>query len=58
MAHEVRGSETPTVEALLNAFTGGAVSRRQFLRRAGLLGVTAAGAAALADAAVSTRARA
>jgi len=58
MAHEVRGSETPTVEALLNAFTGGAVSRRQFLRRAGLLGVTAAGAAALADAAAPARARA
>ncbi len=58
MEHERRDPETATVEALLNAFTTGAVSRREFLRRAGLLGVTAAGAGALADAAAPARARA
>jgi peptide/nickel transport system substrate-binding protein len=49
MEHEARHSETPTVEALVSAFELGAVSRREFLSRAGLLGLTAAGAAALAD---------
>ena len=58
MFHEDRRAETPTVEALLNAFERGAVSRRDFLRRAGLLGLTAAGATALADAAAPARARA
>ena len=58
MEHERRNAETPTVEALVNAFERGAVSRRDFLRRAGLLGLTAAGAGALADAAAPARARA
>jgi peptide/nickel transport system substrate-binding protein len=58
MEHEMRDPETATVETLLNAFTRGGVSRREFLRRAGVLGVTAAGAAALADAAAPARARA
>ena len=58
MGQERRNSETPTVEALVNAFERGAVSRRDFLRRAGLLGLTAAGAGALADAAAPARARA
>jgi peptide/nickel transport system substrate-binding protein len=39
------------IESLLSAFERGALSRREFLRRAGLLGLTAAGAGALADAA-------
>jgi peptide/nickel transport system substrate-binding protein len=58
MDDHVRGAETRTVEALVNAFESGALSRRRFLRRAGLLGLTAAGAAALADAAAPARARA
>src|SRR5262249_33535265 len=58
MSHEKRQAETPTVEALLNAFERGAVSRRDFLRRAGLLGLTAAGATALADVAAPAGARA
>jgi peptide/nickel transport system substrate-binding protein len=58
MDHDVRNAETPTVEALVNAFESGALSRRQFLRRAGLLGLTAAGAAGLADAVAPARARA
>ena len=58
MEHEARNAETPTVEALLSAFERGAVSRREFLRRAGLLGLTAAGAGALVDAAAPARARA
>src|SRR5262245_4798810 len=58
MEHEARTAETPTVEALVNAFERGSVSRRVFLRRAGLLGLTAAGAGALADAAAPARARA
>jgi peptide/nickel transport system substrate-binding protein len=58
MEHEERSAETATVETLVNAFERGAVSRRDFLRRAGLLGLTAAGAAALADAAAPARARA
>ena len=40
----------------MHAFERGAVSRRDFLRRAGLLGLTAAGAGALADAAAPVRA--
>jgi hypothetical protein len=40
MRHERRNAETPTVEALVNAFERGAVSRRDFLRRAGLLRLT------------------
>ena len=56
MDHEERKAETPTVEALVNAFERGAVSRRDFLRRAGILGLTAAGAGALADAAAPVRA--
>ena len=58
MKDEARDSETPTVEALVSAFEQGAVSRREFLRRAGLLGLTVAGADALADAAAPARARA
>jgi peptide/nickel transport system substrate-binding protein len=58
MEREARTAETPTVEALVSAFAKGAVSRREFLRRAGLLGLTAAGAGALADAASPARARA
>jgi peptide/nickel transport system substrate-binding protein len=58
MEQEARTAETPTVEALVSAFAKGAVSRREFLRRAGLLGLTAAGAGALADAASPARARA
>ena len=56
MEHERLKAETPTVEALVDAFEKGAVSRRDFLRRAGLLGLTAAGAGALADAAAPARA--
>ena len=55
MQQETRDPETGTVEALLNAYTAGAVSRREFLRRAGVLGVTAAGAGALADAVAPAR---
>ena len=51
MAHETWSAETPMIESLLSAFERGALSRREFLRRAGLLGLTAAGAGALADAA-------
>src|SRR5262249_19355611 len=58
MSHEERQSETKTVETLLNAFERGVVSRRDFLRRAGLLGLSAAGASALADAVAPARARA
>ncbi|HWC03659.1 MAG TPA: ABC transporter substrate-binding protein [Methylomirabilota bacterium] len=58
MEQETRNAETPTVESLLNVFERGAVSRRDFLRRAGVLGLTAAGAGALADAAAPARARA
>ncbi|HZS34519.1 MAG TPA: ABC transporter substrate-binding protein [Methylomirabilota bacterium] len=58
MEHEVRQADIPTVEALVNAFEAGSVSRRAFLRRAGLLGLTAAAAGALADAAAPRRARA
>jgi peptide/nickel transport system substrate-binding protein len=58
MAHKAREPETPTIEALLTAFARGGVTRREFLRRAGLLGVTAAGAGALADAAAPARAAA
>ena len=58
MDHEARNSETRTVEALVSAFEQGAVSRREFLRRASLLGLTVAGAGALADAAAPARARA
>ena len=56
MEQERQTPETPTVEALVNAFQRGGVSRRDFLRRAGLLGLTAAGAGALADAAGPARA--
>ena len=58
MEHERLNAETPTVETLVNAFERGALSRRDFLRRAGVLGLTAAGAGALADAAAPARARA
>jgi hypothetical protein len=58
MEQERLSAETPTVETLVNAFERGALSRRDFLRRAGLLGLTAAGAGALADAAAPLRARA
>jgi hypothetical protein len=56
MAQETQSAETPVMESLLSAFERGAVSRREFLRRAGLLGLSAAGAAALADAAAPGRA--
>ncbi|HSH33065.1 MAG TPA: ABC transporter substrate-binding protein, partial [Actinomycetota bacterium] len=58
MEHERLNPETPTVETLVNAFERGAVSRRDFLRRAGVLGLTAAGAGALADVAAPAQARA
>src|SRR5215470_19924350 len=57
MSNDERQAETPTVDALLNAFQRGALSRREFFRRAGLLGLTAAGATALADATVPALAR-
>ena len=41
MEHERLNAETPTVETLVNAFETGALSRRDFLRRAGVLGLTA-----------------
>ena len=34
MEHERLNAETPTVETLVNAFERGALSRRDFLRRA------------------------
>ena len=55
MAQETRTAETPMIESLLSAFQRGAVSRREFLRRAGLLGLSAAGAGVLADAAAPAR---
>ena len=58
MEHERLNAETPTVETLVNAFETGALSRRDFLRRAGVLGLTAAGAGALADVAAPAQARA
>jgi peptide/nickel transport system substrate-binding protein len=58
MEHQVRNDDTPTVDALINAFEGGAVSRREFMRRAGALGLGAAAAGAIADAAAPARARA
>ena len=58
MEHERLNAETPTVETLVTAFERGAPSRRDFLRRAGVLGLAAAGAGALADAAARARARA
>ena len=58
MGQDTRYAETATVEALVNAFERGAVSRRDFLRRAGLLGLTAAGAGVLADAAAPARVQA
>ena len=58
MGHEGWNAETPAIGALVSALERGAVSRREFLRRAGLLGVAAASAGALADAAAPPRARA
>ncbi len=58
MEHAVRKADVPTVEALVNALEAGSVSRRAFLRRAGLLGLTATAAGALADAAAPRGAQA
>jgi peptide/nickel transport system substrate-binding protein len=45
------GVETPNADALVNAWRGGALSRREFLRRAGSQGLGAAAAGALLAAA-------
>jgi peptide/nickel transport system substrate-binding protein len=58
MDYDGRNTETPAVEGLVSALERGVVSRRGFLRRAGLLGMTAASAGVLADAAAPMRARA
>jgi peptide/nickel transport system substrate-binding protein len=42
MDHHERSPETPTGETLLNAWRAGGIPRREFLRRAGLLGLGAA----------------
>ncbi len=51
MDRNERISETPTVEALVNAWQAGAVPRREFLRRAALLGVGATAAGRILEAA-------
>lgn len=50
MDRDERIPETPTVETLLNAWRAGAIPRREFLRRAGLLGLGAATAGGLLEA--------
>ncbi len=51
MQRDERTIETPSVDALVNAWRAGALSRREFLRRAGGLGLGAAAAGALLAAA-------
>ena len=51
MDHTERIPETPTVEALQNAWQAGALPRREFLRRAALLGLGTTAAGALMEAA-------
>jgi peptide/nickel transport system substrate-binding protein len=56
MEHETRTGELPNVHALRSALDRGAVSRRDFLRQATLLGLSAGAAGALAEAVAPARA--